>query len=171
MRHVLLLAAVLCGAPAPANENAATAVAREVSREVNGALDDFERVAFAARRPDVEYDSQVVAWRDASGVRKVEATDLDDSGSVVTEYYYRDAGLVFAYVAIKGWSGAREVTRNERRQYFHDGALVRWLDGMDKVARAPDDPEYAREAALRLDAANFFRESATRAFQAPSPPR
>ncbi len=156
---------MLLAAPAVAAPPADTAFAREVTAEVNGGLARMQRVAFRAQRPDVGYESQVRAWRDAQGVRKIEVTDLDDSGSVVTEYYFRDAGLVFAYVAIKGWQGKREVTRVERRQYFRGEAMVRWLDGMGKVERAADDPEFQPEATLRLAAARFFLDLSTSAFQ------
>jgi hypothetical protein len=160
-----LFLAVLLAAPAVAAQPADTAFAREVTAEVNGGLARMQRVAFRAQRPDVDYESQVRAWRDDHGLRKIEVTDLDDSGSVVTEYYFRDAGLVFAYVAIKGWKGEREVTRIERRQYFRGDAMVRWLDGMDKVERTADDPEYPAEATLRLDAARFYLDASTTAFQ------
>jgi hypothetical protein len=164
MSFALFLAASLLAATAtaPTSPAAAAAVAREVTRDVNGALDRLDRVAFTARRPDVAYDSQLVAWADTTGVRKIEATDLDDSGSVVGEYYFRDGELVFAYVATKGWQGDREVTRHERRQYFQRGAMVTWLDGMEKAPRAPDDAEFAAEARERIAAATFFRDAALR---------
>ncbi len=161
----LLLAAALCSAPPLVAAPADTALAREVTAEVNGALARLERSAFTAQLGGVAYKSQVRAWRDATGVRKVEVTDADDSGSVVTEYYFRGADLVFAYVAIKGWKGEREVTRVERRQYFRGGALQLWLDGMDKVPRGADDPEYRDEARRRLEAAQFYREAAGLAFR------
>jgi hypothetical protein len=168
--RLLLAFAVLAAAPAVAAEDLA-APARAVTREVNGALATLQRAAFRSQRPYVGYASEVVAWRDASGVRKLEVTDLDDSGSVVTEYYFRDADLVFAYVAIKAWTDTREVTRNEQRFYFRRGALLRWLDGMDKVERGAADPEFARERDLLLDAAAFHREAANRAFTARNPAR
>lgn len=162
----LLAAALIAAQPviAPATPTEAAATARAVTREVDGALDRLDRAEFVARRPGVDYDSRVVAWRDATGVRKVEAIDLDDSGSVVGTYYFRSGALVFAYIATKGWQGEREVTRHERRQYFQDGALVRWLDGMEKAERLPDDPDFAPEARERLAAAAFYRDEARRAF-------
>lgn len=87
----LLLAAALCSAPPLVAAPADTALAREVTAEVNGALARLERSAFTAQLGGVAYKSQVRAWRDATGVRKVEVTDADDSGSVVTEYYFRGA--------------------------------------------------------------------------------
>lgn len=171
--RLLWIAAVLAAPPSLAAPDTAAdvaATARAVTREVNGALATLERATFRAQRPDVAYASEIRAWRDATGVRKVEATDLDDSGSVVTEYYYRDGDLVFAYVAIKGWQGAREVTRVEHRQYFLDGTMTRWLAGMDKMLRAPDDPDLADEAQTRHAAAMFFHAAATRAFNPPAAP-
>lgn len=161
----LVLAVALLAAPWVYAAPADSALAREVTAEVNGSLGRMQRVDFKAQRRDVAYGSEVRAWRDAGGVRKVEVTDLDDSGSVVSEYYFRDATLVFVYVAIKGWQGDREVTRSERRQYFRDGMMVRWLDGMDKVLQAPDDPAHSAESRLRADVAGFYRDAATAAFQ------
>jgi len=163
------IAAVLFTMPVFAVPDPAAA-ARQITREVDGALPRLERTDFLARCPDVEYPSEIRAWRDARGVRKVEATDLDDSGSVVTEYYFRDGELVFAYVAIKGWLGEREATRDEHRQYFRDGAMTRWLAGMDKVPRTVDDPDFAAESRIRHAAAMFFRDAATRAFNPPADP-
>lgn len=170
LAHLLLAAALLAAGPVLAAADPA-ALAREVTREVNGALDRLHRADFRAQRPDVAYTTEVRAWRDARGVRKVEATDLDDSGSVVTEYYFRDGALVFAYVAIKGWQDGREVTRVEHRQYFRDGAMTRWLAGIDKRPRAADDPEYVLESKTRHAAAIFYRDAATRAFNPPAAPR
>jgi hypothetical protein len=164
------VAVALSASPLVSATPADAARARAVTAEVNGSLGRMQVSSFRAQRPDVEYVSEVRAWRDATGVRKVEVTDLDDSGSVVGEYYYGDGELVFAYVAVKGWRDGREVTRNEQRLYFRDGALVRWLDGMDKVLRAADDPAYADESRLRVDAARFYRDAAIATFQKPGDP-
>lgn len=161
----LLVAAAALAAPPLQAAPADTALAREVTAEVNGALARLERTAFTAQLKGVAYKSQVRAWRDAGGVRKVEVTDADDSGSVVSEYYFRGTDLVFAYVAIKGWKGEREVTRNERRQYYRGATLVQWLDGLDKVPRSSDDPEFRDEARRRLEAAQFYREAAGLSFR------
>jgi hypothetical protein len=83
--RVLLAIALLVTVPATAAQQGAP-LAREVVREVNGRLVQLEHVAFEAQRPDVELGSRVRAWRDASGVREVEAPDPDDSGSVVRTY-------------------------------------------------------------------------------------
>jgi hypothetical protein len=98
-------------------------------------------------------------------VRKVEVTDLDDSGSVVTEYYYRAGRLVFAYVAVKGFDPqGREVTRIEQRQYFRDGRMVQWLGGMEKATIPSTDTRYAGEAKDRIASAAFYGEAAEIAF-------
>lgn len=162
LRCLLVLA--LSMSPLVSATPADAARARAVTAEVNGGLGRMQVRGFRAQRPDVAYTSEVRAWRDASGVRKIEVIDLDDSGSVVSEYYFSDAALVFAYVATKGWQDGREVTRDEQRLYFSDGALVRWLAGMDKVLRSADDPAFEAESRLRVDAAGFYRDAAVAAF-------
>ena len=117
-------------------------------------------VAFTTRLPNVQYRSEVRAWADGADVRKVTATDRDDSGDVVTEYHYEKGALVFAYQAIKGYNAAgKPVTRVEQRQYFREGRMVRWLGGLEKADLAKD-PGYAREAKARLAAAAFYRDGA-----------
>lgn len=143
----------------------AVSLARKVYADVNGDLAGMARESFTAQRKGVEYRSDVKAWRDGSGVRKVEVTDRDDSGNVVTEYYYSGGQLAFAYVAVRGFDGkGREVTRVEQRQYFRDGRMVHWLGGMEKAAIPPTDPEYAKEGKERVSAAAFYRDAASLAF-------
>jgi hypothetical protein len=79
--RTLLAIALLVTVPATAAQQGAP-LAREVVREVNGRLVQLEHVAFEAQRPDVELESRIRAWRDASGVREIEAPDPDDSGRV-----------------------------------------------------------------------------------------
>lgn len=161
----ILLAAGLPLAPLPAMAEDGVALARKVYGEVNGALAGMAHESFTAQRRGVEYRSDVKAWRDANGIRKAEVTDRDDSGNVVTEYYYSGGRLAFAYVAVRGLDGkGREVTRVEQRQYFQDGRMVQWLGGMDKAVIAPTDPAYAAEGKERLAAAAFYRDAAEAAF-------
>lgn len=166
-----LLASALLAACLPAlGQPDPEASARAAVAEVNGRLATLERAKFTAQRRGVEYTSRVTAWRDASGVRKLEVTDLDDSGSVVAEYYYRDRSLVFVYVAVKGFNAAgREATRVEQRLYFRSGTLVRWLGGMDRVPVAAADPEFARQAKARLEASDVFVQAAALAFAKEAP--
>lgn len=143
-----------------------TAAMRQTVAEINEALKlkGATKARFVAQRPDVEYKSDVNAWSDATGVRKVEVTDHDDSGDVVTEYYYTGEALVFVYQAIKGFNDAgRQVTRNEERQYFRDGRMVKWRSGMaDKSENSASSPEFAEEATTRLAAAQFYLKAARR---------
>jgi hypothetical protein len=170
----LLAAACLAFFPVtPALAQADTAAAREAVADINGRLARLERAGFRTQRPEVEYASQVKAWADAQGVRKLEVLDRDDSGDVVTEYYFAGGALVFAYRAIRGYNEAgRQATRSEDRQYFRDGKMFRWLGGLEKAAVAPGDPEFATEGRERLAAADFYLQAARRAFAArPSPAR
>ena len=129
-------------APQSAPESADTAAARQTMREVNESLARFTKASFEAKRPDVEYRSEVTAWSDAQGVRKLAVTDRDDSGDVVTEYYYASGSLVFVYQAIKGYNDAgKQVTRGEERSTF---AMGRWWRGS---AGCPTEPRMGRPPA------------------------
>jgi hypothetical protein len=167
----LPLALILCCAAshglAQANANDETALARQVFEEVNRQLPGMGRVALVAKRPDVEYKSSLRAWSDKSGLRKIEATDRDDDGNVITEYYFADGALVFAYVATQGFDkGNRPVTRNEDRQYFRSGKMFRWLAGKEKTPRPPASPDFIEEGRSRAAAARFFAEAVARAGKA-----
>lgn len=148
-----------------ATEPADTAAGRRTVNEINEGLANLTKVRFEAKRPDVEYRSEVTAWSDAQGVRKLAVTDRDDSGDVVTEYYYASGSLVFVYQAIKGYNDAgKQVTRGEERQYFRDGKMVVWLSGMsDRTANGSATSEFAEEAKVRLAASTFFVKAAGQA--------
>ena len=141
-----------------ATEPADTAAGRRTVNEINEGLANLTKVRFEAKRPDVEYRSEVTAWSDAQGVRKLAVTDRDDSGDVVTEYYYASGSLVFVYQAIKGYNDAgKQVTRGEERQYFRDGKMVVWLSGMsDRTANGSATSEVAQVAKVRLAASTVF---------------
>ena len=140
-----------------------TSLARQVYADVNAQLPRMQRVAFNAKRPDVEYRSEVKAWADASGVRKVEVVDRDDSGDVLTEYYYANGALVFAYQAVKGFEGKKQVTRIEQRQYFRDGRMFHWLGGTERAPQDPKSRDFADESKARVAAGNFYLQAARKA--------
>jgi hypothetical protein len=160
--------AVILGAllsvPGVASGQADAALARQVVADVNKALPQMRAATLQAQRPEVEYKSDVKAWADAGGLRKLEVTDHDDSGDVVTEYYYADGALVFVYQAVKGFNDAgRMVTRGEERQYFRDGQMFKWLSGMEKAEVRPGDAEFADEGKARLAASAFLAKAAREA--------
>lgn len=140
-----------------------TSLARQVYAEVNAQVPRMQRATFNAKRPDVEYRSEVKAWADASGVRKVEVVDRDDSGDVVTEYYYANGALVFAYQAVKGYEGRRPVTRVEQRQYFRDGRMFHWLGGTERAPQDPKSRDFVEESKERAAAGAFYLRAARRA--------
>lgn len=146
-----------------------TEQARKVYAEVNAGVAKMTRTAFIAQRPDVEYRSNVLAWADASGLRKVQATDEDDDGEVVTEYYYSGGTLLFVYQAIKGYTeDGRLVTRLEERQYFREGGMFRWLSGKEKAANDPATAEFREEGATRLAASKFYGAAAKHEMSRPA---
>ncbi len=164
----LALASLLAWGPAAAAE-VDTAQARQVYAEVNAKLPHMTRVSFRARRPDVEYVSEVRAWSDAEGVRKLEVTDRDDSGDVVGEYFFAGRQLVFVYEAIRGYTeSGRQVTRVEDRQYFREGRMIRWLGGLEKVEQLRETPDFLAAQRSRLEAADFYRKAAERAAATPA---
>ena len=160
----VLAAAALLATPSLATAQADTAQARQVVADVNGKLASLTKTAFAAKRPDVDYKSEGKAWSQAGAVLKLEITDRDDSGDVVTEYYYADGALVFAYVAIKGFDDAgKQVTRVEERQYFRGGTMFKWLSGMDKAEIRPAGADFAEESRTRLSASAVYMKAARQA--------
>jgi hypothetical protein len=166
MRHLTASAMLLLLlASGPALAQVDTALARRVYAEVNGALARLDKVSVVARRPDDARRSEIAAWADASGIRKLQVTHRANDGDVVTEYYYARGALVFAYRAVKGYNAAGwPVTRDEERQYFRDGAMIRWLSGMDRIPNNPRSEAFARQARARLAASAFYVRSAERAF-------
>ena len=156
--------AALLAAPDVAIAQADTAQARQVVADVNGKLGSLTKTAFSAKRPDVEYKSEGKAWSEAGAVLKLEITDRDDSGDVVTEYYYANGSLVFAYVAIKGFNDAgKQVTRGEERQYFRGDKMFKWLSGMDKAEIPAAGAEFAEESRTRLAASAVYVKAARQA--------
>ena len=153
------LAALCVGAPSGrvwAQDD--TAHARQVYADINKSLKHLKRVSTKAKRADVSYQSAVRAWAEGDGsIRKIEVTDADDSGDLISEYYYQGGALVFVYVAVKGFdSKGKQVTRNEERQYFQENRMFKWLSGMDKVARSPRSADFAAEDALRNQASRTY---------------
>ena|GEM_PF-5634717 len=127
---------------------------------INKGLGGYARSRVIAKRPDLEYKSEVTIWRDRAGVRKIEALDRDDSGNVITEYYYLDGALVFAYQAIKGYNDTgKRVIRGEERQYFNNGKMSKWLSGLDKVANVIASAEFDAESKTKLTTSVFFLQA------------
>ena len=127
---------------------------------INKGLGGYARSRVIAKRPDLEYKSEVTIWRDRAGVRKIEALDRDDSGNVITEYYYLDGALVFAYQAIKGYNDTgKRVIRGEERQYFNNGKMSKWLSGLDKVANVIASAEFDAESKTKLTTSMFFLQA------------
>lgn len=165
---LVLVASVTFGGALFAQDD--TALARQVHADINQQLASFNTVSAILKRPDVEYQSNVRAWADASGVRKIETTDHDDDGEVMTEYYYVNGALVFVYQAIKGFNDAgKQATRIEHRQYFRDGAMFKWLSGTDKTPIAANTAEFAGEAKTRLQASALFVQALYQAYARKAP--
>lgn len=153
-----------CMVSSPVLAQADTERARQVYIDVNQQLSTYKKAAFKAKRPDVSYTSNVKVWRDILEIRKIEVTDLDDSGDVITEYYYTGGQMVFAYQAVKGFNDKnKQVTRHEERQYFEDGKMFKWLSGTDKSIVAANSSDFAAEAKTRLAASTFYLKTAVTA--------
>ena len=126
------VALMLCPALAIAQPD--TEQARQVFAETNQQLGQFDKVTFFTRRPGVDYSAEGTAWKDKSSVRKLEIIERDDSGDVVSEWYFSGNTLVFVLESVRGFSntapGNKLRTVNEERFYFRDGKLFKWLSGM-----------------------------------------
>ena len=142
--------------PVHAHAQADTAVHRQVYDAVNKAAGSMKKAKATARAPGVEYSSELTAWSDSTGVRKIAAVAHDDSGDVEHEFYYQDGALLFVYHAIKGFEGKKQVTRVEHRYYFRDGSLFKWLGGSEKAPTPPTDPEFASTGTELLAASEAF---------------
>jgi hypothetical protein len=159
MRCIFLVVSCLLSTTVLAQAD--TAQARQVFAQVNQQLTQLKKTSLKAKRPDVAYTSNVKVWSDDSGVRKLEVTDLDDSGDVMTEYYYEGGKLVFVYQAVKGFNDAnKQVTRYEERQYFRADKMFKWLSGTDKLEVASKSSDFAAEATTRLAASAFYAKAA-----------
>lgn len=147
----LVLVAVALFAPGGAFAQADTAAARQAYAEVNGRLASLTETRLKVRRRGVAFDNEIRAWSDAGVIRKIESVGRDDSGDVVVEYFFgKGQQFVFAYTAVKGWEGSRQVTRVEHRQYFDNGKMFKWLGGREAAPIPKSDPEFAREGEARL---------------------
>ena len=147
-----ILALALCIlVPGRAAAQADTAYAREVHGQVQKELAQMQRIHFTFSQPGIPVREQVSAWSQGKDVRKIQVIAPDDSGDVVSEYFYAKGALVFVYMAVKGYTPAgAQRTGIEHRQYFRDGRMIRWLGGMEKVELSDRDPDYRREEKDRL---------------------
>ena len=151
-----ILALALCALlPGRALAQADTAYAREVYAGVQKQLGQMQRTQFNATQPGIPVPSKVTAWSQGKEVRKIQVLAPDPAGDVVSEYYYAKGTLVFAYLVVKG--------ETEHRQYFRDGRMFRWLEGMEKVVRPVDSPAFVQESKDRLAYSASYLEAARKA--------
>jgi hypothetical protein len=160
---LVTLVFLLAAAPGSSSAQVDTSKARQVYADVNKNAVNFQQATAKAKRPDVEYTSNLRIWSDATGVKKIEATDNDDDGNVITEYYYDNAALIFVYQAVKGYDEAgKERTTSEERKYFTGGKMIQWISGMgaDKLDVEKTNPVFADEEKSTLLASALFLKSA-----------
>lgn len=168
------IASLMASRPAHAQADV-TAQARQVFADVNRQLSRFDAVTFVGRRPGVGYKAEGRAWAEAGLLRKIEVTERDDSGDVVSEFFFAGPDLVFLFESVRGFadsgSAKRQVTTSEERFYFRDGALVKWISGMgnDKRDNASGSADFNAAGRSRLAAAAAFKLAAQRAMPAPVP--
>lgn len=140
-----------------------TALARKIYADVNSRLGVMARTNFVAQRPNVEYRSNVRAWRDAEGVRKLEVIDPDDDGEVIGEYFFDRGQLIFYFGTIKGYTEkGRLIAKSETRQYFQGGRMFKWLAGMgsDVGSTPTNSTEFIEEEQSRIAGATFYLRAA-----------
>ncbi len=154
----------------PAFAQADTAQARQVFALVNKQLPTLDKMSLVVKLPNVDYTSEVKAWLDAGSVAKLEVSDRDDSGNVITEYYYAKGELVIIYQAVMGFKSSGDsnkmATTSEERFYFRDGKMFKWLSGMgnDKLDVPPGSAEFSDEGKSRLASSALLVKSATAAY-------
>lgn len=167
----LALVALALFAPGGAFAQADTAAARQAYAEVNGRLASLKETRLTVRRPGFAYDNELRAWSEGEALRKIESVARDDSGDVVVEYYFgKGQQFLFAYVAVKGWEGPRQVTRVEQRQYFDDGRMFKWLGGREAAPVPRSDPAFAKEGEARLDELAAYVPAIRAKWAASAPP-
>lgn len=177
LRAVVGGVALLLVVPA-ARAQADTAHAREIFASINARLPTLTAVRFVAPRTDVDYKTQTRAWLDAGAVRKIENTAFDDSGNVITEYYFANGQLVFGLRTVTGFKGtgnaSRMVATGEDRFYFRDAKMFKWLSGMGKerAEQAVNGADFAEEEkALQAESALLVKAAlAAHARQAAAKP-
>lgn len=166
----LVLVALALFAPGGAFAQADTAAARQAYAEVNGRLASLTETRLKVRRPGMAYDNELRAWSEGGVIRKIEAVGRDDSGDVVVEYYFgKGQQFLFAYTAVKGWEGSRQVTRVEQRQYFDDGRMFKWLGGREAAPVPRSDPAWSKEGSDRLDELAAYVPAIRAKWEAASP--
>jgi hypothetical protein len=146
-----------------------TAHARQVFAETNKRLTQLDSLNFVAKRPDAAYKAEGRAWFDGSAIAKIAVIERDDSGDVVSEFYYSAGALVFVYEAVKGFADSgnsnKQVTKLEERYYFRDGKLVKWISGMgkDQGENPSSSQDFTEVGKSRLAASNAFSSAARQA--------
>lgn len=170
MRNTILHMVLFLVLPLLAFGQADTARHRKVYDEVNKGLKSMRRVKAVARAPGVEYDSELAAWLDAGGVRKILAIARDDSGDVEREFYFEGGQLLFVFHAIKRREGKKQVTTVENRFYFEDGKLFKYLGGTEKAPVKPADEDFQSEAKELPQAAAAFRAAVEKPGGKPAQP-
>lgn len=144
--------------------------------EVNGQLARYARTAFVGRRPGVDYSAEGRVWSENGAIRKIEVIERDDSGDVVSEFYFSGTELVFLFESIRGFApsggATRQVTTGEERLYFRNGSLVRWISGMgqDKRDNPPGTADFVQAGQTRIAAAGAFRQAAQKAMASAAAP-
>jgi hypothetical protein len=167
-----VMASLLMLLPALTHAQSDTAHARQVFTEVNKQLPQLQQVSFSTKRPGVDYKAEGKAWAQDGVVKKIEIIERDDSGDVVSEFYYAGATLVFVFEMVKGFSDSgnsnKQVAINEERYYYRDGKLFKWLSGMgkDKSENLPSSAAFADVGKSRLAASTTFQAAALKALAA-----
>lgn len=172
----LCLGCALTLSPVVSHAQANTTHARQVYAATNQQLSQLQRVSFVSQRPHVEYPAEGHAWLEGATVKKIEIVEKDDSGDVVSEFYFDGAALVFLFESVRGFADSgnskTQVTTNEERYYFREGKLFKWLSGMGegKTDHPSASAEFAQASRSRQAAAAVFVKAAQTALRSHSTP-
>jgi hypothetical protein len=161
---VLALCIVATWSALPAHAQSTVAEVRRVYADVQKRLPKLSSTKFVGSRPGVTYRAEGRAWSDTSGIVKIEVIERDDSGDVVSEFFYSNGLLVFVFESVKGFveNSNKQVTRSEERYYYQNGKLVEWISGISKeqLKNKPGSVEFNEVATSRLGASNAFLAAA-----------
>lgn len=113
---------------APAENPDIAAIRAEYNR-INAAPLDTAGYAFQC-----DEATRVVVYKTGGGIVKVRVDwGLVGDAATVTEYYYKNGGLIFRYVRSVGGVGDNPNTVSEARTYVKDNKVIRYLQGGREV--------------------------------------
>jgi hypothetical protein len=117
--------------------------------EVNAKVSSYNKVEKKILGQSTE-SGIIIAYYDNTNLKKIVTTYFGEMGKTVTEYYFNQDGLFFAFKSEYFYNkpiyeeGSKVTSVEENRYYLYKNSLFRWLDNKKKIVR-PDTMEYLKE--------------------------